>query len=899
MEKNKNAKTKNNLDFAPYTFSAKEAFSVFNTCENGLSEQEAQKRLEKNGKNELEQAKKKSKLKMFFKQFADLMIIILFVAAIISAVVAITQKEYSDLIDVGIILFIVLLNAIIGFVQEDKAENSLEKLKKSSQPYAKVIRGGVICSVKTTDVVVGDVILLEAGDICCADVVLIESASLKCDESSLTGESVEVLKFAGDGLKKGTSVGERTNMVHSNSVIIYGRAKGIVVATGMNTELGKIANLLSSSKDELTPIQQKLNWLGKFITYGVLIIAVLIFVINICTDPMHDFVKPLMIAIAIAVAAIPESLPAVITIIMAMGVSRMSKKNAVIRKLHAVETLGSCQVICSDKTGTLTKNKMLVQGVFVDDELLTASSLEKVKSNGHFLNAVTLCNDCLIKKDSIIGDPTEVALVDFSMKFGISKTDYEKKYKRIAELPFDSNRKLMTTFNQVENQITAYTKGAPDILLTRCSKISINGEITPLNDEKRKEIEKIINKMASKGWRVLAVSYKVHTDEKFNLDDENDLVFIGLVGMRDPPRESTTEAVKLCRRAGMTPIMITGDHSVTAKQIAKEVGIWTKNSKILTGKELDAMTDKEYRKIVKDVTVYARVSPENKVRIVEMWKSLGKVVAMTGDGVNDAPSIKRADIGVGMGISGTEVTKSVADMILTDDNFATIVIAVKEGRRIYQNIQKVIQFLFGTNFVEVASLFIATIVFPELIFLMPLQILFINLITDSLPAIALSVEKSEPDVMDRPPRDKKENIFAGGLWQSMFVQILFQTFCVVGTFALVFAETGNNTLASTMAFLVLSISQLFHIFNVRSSHSIFKVNPFTNWILWLSVLLGLALNVLVVSIPALALVFGFTPLSITQWLVVLGIAITIIPVMELYKLCAYLIRKRKNKSNKK
>ena len=879
----------------PHTLSVGQAFSTYETTEQGLSSEEAQKRLSKYGANQLPKAKKKSKWVMFLKQFTDLMIIILFIASLVSATVAIIQQDYTDLIDVGIILFIVIMNAVIGFIQEDKTENSLEKLKKVSEPYTKVIRDGVVTKILTTEVVVGDVLILEAGDIACADVLLIESASLKCDESSLTGESHEVLKEVGATLSPEVPIGDRVNIVHSNSVIAYGRGRGIVVNTGIYTEIGKIAKLLNEPENEKTSLQQKLAWLGKFITIGVLLIAVIIFTVTISVDPAHNFIRPLMIAIAIAVAAIPESLPAVITIIMAMGVSRMSKKNAIIRKLHAVETLGSCQIICSDKTGTLTQNKMQVEGVWIDNQLLKSNQLMQIKDNLHFTNCLQLCNDSLLKKDGIVGDPTEVALIDFTSKMGYNKHEIEKKYIRIAELPFDSNRKMMTTFNKVGEEIIAYNKGAPDVLLTRCTRILIDGKVVKLTAEIQSEIEKRINAMASKGWRMLAISYKPHKKSSYNLDDENDLIFVGLVGMGDPPRETTAEAVRVCKSAGMMPIMITGDHAVTAKQIAKEIGIWGKDSKLLTGKELDKLTDAQYKKIIHEVTVYARVSPENKVRIVEMWKQLGKVVAMTGDGVNDAPSIKRADIGIGMGISGTEVTKNVADMILTDDNFATIIVAVKEGRKIYQNIQKVIQFLFGTNFVEVASLFIITLMYPHLIFLLPLQILFINLISDSLPAIALSVEKPEHDIMVKPPRDKKQNIFAGGMWQSMLVQIIVQTALVVGTFAVVLQQTADNTLATTMAFIVLSISQLFHIFNVRSSHSLFRVNPFTNWIMWLSVFVGFALNIIVVTVPALATVFGFEPLSFVQWAICIGLSVLILPSMEVYKAIVFAIRKHKDR----
>ena len=882
----------------PYTLDEKQILKEYNTTKKGLSSTQAKERLQKYGKNELAKVKKASKLKMFFKQFCDFMIIILLVAAIVCAVVAVVEKEYSDLIDVGVILAIVIINAIIGFVQENKAENALSQLKKISQPVATVMRYGKIIDINATDVVVGDILVLEAGDVCCADVYLLESASLKCDESSLTGESSEVEKFVSSGLPKDTAVGDRTNIVHSSSVVTYGRGLGVVVATAMDTELGKIATMLQEDEKETTPIQEKLNSLGKIITIGVLAIAVIIFIINIVIKTEPDYIQALMVSIAIAVAAIPESLPAVITIIMALGVSNMSKKKAIIRKLHAVETLGSCEIICTDKTGTLTQNKMQVEGAYFNSQLYELKKIKQMPQNQHFLNCMQLCNDCYFEESKFKGDPTEVALVEFAFNLGFDKTKTELEFPRIAELPFDSNRKMMTTFNKVNNKVYAYTKGAPDVLLQHCSKILIDGKIVNLTKTIKTKIEQENENMCAKGWRVLALSYKPHSSKTFMLEDENDLVFLGLLGMRDPPRDSTLQAVKTCRSAGMVPIMITGDHAATAKQIAKEVGIWNENSIILTGKELDALSDEEYLKIIKQVSVYARVSPENKVRIVEMWKKLGKVVAMTGDGVNDAPSIKRADIGIGMGISGTEVTKEVADMVLTDDNFATIIIAVKEGRKIYTNIKKTIQYLFGTNIVEVLSLLIATIFFPQLVFLLPLQILYVNLVSDSLPAIALSVEHSEKDIMKQPPRSKKEGIFTSNMVGAMIVQAIFQTLSIVLVFDFAYNLTGSNAEATTMAFVCLALSQLIHVFNVRTEHSIFVSNPFRNWILWFAVLLGGGLSILIVSVPAIANVFGLVPLSAIEWLVIFAVSFAIIPVMEIYKLIYHAIKKHKNKKSK-
>lgn len=894
----KRQRTKNEfLGNIPHTLTKQKAFKLFETSKNGLTVQEAQKRLEKFGKNELEQNKKTNKFVLFLKQFCDLMIVILFVAAIVSAVVALVQKNYSDLIDVAIILGIVFLNAVIGFIQENKAESSLEKLKKISEPYVKVVRDGQVTKILKTEVVVGDIILLEMGDIACADILLLEANSLKCNESHLTGESEEVLKLCDITKPKDTPLAERNNIVFANSSITYGRGLGLVVRTGMDTEIGKIATLLTKEKKEQTPLERKLGFLGKFLTFSVLIIAVVIFVLSISIDPSHDFMKPLLLAIAVAVAAIPESLPSVITIIMALGTNRLAKKNAIIKKLHAVETLGSCQIICSDKTGTLTQNRMKVEGVFCDGKLLEGDKLIDAKNNKHFLNSLALCNDCITKLDKILGDPTEVALVEFVAGLGMSKQNFEQKYIRVAELPFDSNRKLMTTYNLVEKGVIAYTKGAPDILISRCNKILKDEKISKLDETEKQEIEKLISKMASKGLRTLAFAYKKHTSEKYELENENELIFLGFVAMRDPPRETTNDAVRVCKNSGMKPIMITGDHAITAKAIAKEVGIWESDSLLLTGKELDALTDAQYRKIINRVSVYARVSPEHKVRIVNMWKSFGHVVAMTGDGVNDAPSIKAADIGIGMGQGGTEVTKEVADMVLTDDNFSTIIIAVKEGRRIYHNIQKVIQFLLGTNFVEVASILIATIFCPQLIFLLPLQILFINMITDSLPAIALSVEEAEPDIMNEKPRSKTENIFGGGMWQKMVVQMIYQTILVVLTFVITYNLTQNNTLATTFAFVTLSLSQLFHIINVKSSQTIFRKHGLKNTLMWVSIILGLLLNVLVVSIPQIAEVFGLVPLLWWQWLVVVGLSLTIIPIMEVYKFIVKKIKQSKQNKN--
>ena len=873
----------------PFGMNLERIFREYDTSRAGLSQTEAEERLKNNGKNELVQKKKKSKFAIFLNQFKDFMQIILIISALVTAVIAFVQGEYIELIDAGIILAIVILNAFIGFFQECKAEDALNKLKDMSSPTAKVLRDGEIVEIPATNVVVGDVIYLEAGDVICADCYVMESHSLKCDESALTGESIDVEKRADEILGNGTALGDRVNMLHSSTVVTYGRGYGVVVAVGMDTEIGKIARLIEAQEEEMTPIQQKLKKLGKGITYGVVLIALLVFMVNMAIGK-NDFVETLMLAIAIAVAAIPESLNTVITIILSMGVSRMSKRNAIVKKMHAVETLGSCNVICSDKTGTLTQNKMNVESVFFES-LMEGSNLDKENAQ-NFLNCMYLCNDTKIKDNELLGDPTETALVEYCMNLGVNVNKERKEKKRINEIPFDSNRKMMTVICKVADKIISYTKGATDVVLGRCNKVLENGKVKNLSEDDRAKILGTIEDLSLKGLRLLAFAYKDKRDSNLDGKEENEMIFLGLVAMRDPPRESSFEAVRVCCEAGIKPIMITGDHALTAKSIAQEIGIYKEGDRILTGAELDELSDDEYKEILPTVSVYARVSPQNKVRIVECWKSVGAVVAMTGDGVNDAPSIKSADIGVGMGKVGTEVTKNVADMVLVDDNFSTIVNAVEEGRKTYSNIKKVIQFLFGTNFVEVLSILLVTILFPALGFFTALQILFINLITDSLPALSLSVEKAEKDLMKKPPREKKEKLFAGVLG-SMVIQVIWQTACVVLTFALCMQMTGDNALAVTMAFAVLSLSQIFHLFNVRCEKSLFVNNIFTNKVFWFTIFLGILINIAVVMIEPIAGVFGLVAMNFMQWGMVFLIAFSIIPVIEIYKWIKYLITKRK------
>ena len=875
----------------PFAMDLETVLQEYDTSLNGLSNAEAKKRLGLYGKNELVGEKKKSKIAIFFSQFKDLMQIILIISAIVTAIIAVVQYNYWDMIDCVIILVIVIINAVIGFCEEIKADDALQKLKDMSIPVVKVYRNGKLIEIETQDVVVGDVIYFESGDVICADCYVAQSFSLRCDESTLTGESIEVEKKADVVLERGTPLAERVNMLHSGAVITYGRGFGIVVATGMQTQMGQIASMIDKAEEELTPIQQKLQDLSRVITYGVLMIAFLIFVINVGLGT-SNVVNSLLLAIALAVAAIPESLTTVITIILALGVSTMSKKNAIVKHLHAVETLGSCQIICTDKTGTLTQNKMNVEYIYANNKLYDKEQMMTIRAT-KLLNCMLLCNDTIIT-EKLSGDPTETAIIASLQKILKDSFETRESYPRKDEIPFDSVRKMQTTINLVNGNIYAFTKGATDEILEKCTQIEILGRVENLTKEFKDNIQAQIQDLSSKGLRIIAFAYKLKAKPVVDEQDESKMIFLGLVAMRDPPRETTAQAVKICREAGIKPIMITGDHALTAKTIAKEVGIYNDGDIILTGAELDKLSDLEYDRILPYVTVYARVSPGNKVRIVDAWKKAGKVVAMTGDGVNDAPSIKAADIGVGMGKVGTEVTKSVADIVLADDNFDTIVEAVSEGRKIYSNIKKVVQFLLGTNFVEVLSILLVTLIYPSLGFLTALQILFINLVTDSFPALSLSFEKAEKDAMKVPPRPRNEGIFSG-VWRAMGIQIIFQTACVVATFAICMSITNDNALATTMAFAVLSLSQIFHLINIRHEHSIFVSNPLSNKPYWLTLIFGVLVNVLVISIIPIAQVFGFVGLTFAQWMIVVGISIAIIPVMEIYKLVKYLIKRQQNK----
>ena len=867
---------------------------------DGLSSAEAEARLAKNGKNKLAEGKKESLFRRFLKQLAEPMTIILLVAAVISAGVEIyngvSSGHWEFPADVVIIMAVVLINAILGVFQESKAEKAIEALQEMSKAQSKVIRDGRQISIPSEDLVVGDIIVLEAGDAVPADARIIECASMKIEEAALTGESVpvdkkeEVLTADATG---DVSLGDRKNMVFMGSTVVYGRGKAVVTSTGMDTEMGKIADALAQAEEGKTPLQIKLAGLSKILTYLVIGICVVIFGVQLIRDGIgfDSVLNSFMIAISLAVAAIPEGLATVVTIVLSIGVTNMSKRNAIIRKLTAVETLGCTQIICSDKTGTLTQNKMTVVDHYGEEEALLA-------------NAMSLCSDAEfdVKENTAIGEPTECALVNYAEKLGLSKNTQKDLFVRIGEVPFDSGRKMMTTVHKTENgALVQFTKGAPDEILGRCTSALIGGKAVAMTDKIRADILGANKAMADRALRVLAAAKKDLSAAPTVYESdavENDLCFIGLVGMIDPVRPEVKPAIDECRSAGIRPIMITGDHKDTAVAIAMELGIITDASQAITGAELNNISDEEFETAVEKYSVYARVQPEHKTRIVNAWRKKGKVTAMTGDGVNDAPSIKNADIGVGMGITGTDVTKNVADMILADDNFATIVSAVGEGRRIYDNIRKAIQFLLASNLSEVLSIFFATLIGFSIF--QPVQLLWINLITDCFPALALGMEKPEADVMKREPRDSKEGIFAGGLGFAVFYQgALVTIITLVSYFIGHWFETGNFEITdsvhgTTMAFLTLAMCEVFHSFNMRSLNgSIFTMKGQNKW-LWGAGLLSLILTSVVVLIAPLADIFGMVAIGWEEYLIAMALGFLIIPIVEIAKLFHRLHEKKKN-----
>lgn len=841
----------------------------------GLSEEEAQKRFERYGPNNLKEKKKESIFVKFIKQFNDFMIITLIIAAIISAVVSKLNGE-ADYIDSIIIVAIVIFNAIMGLVQEQKAEKSLEALKKMSAPNAKVRRNGRVQEIDATMVVPGDIVILEAGNYVPADCRLINSYNLKIEESALTGETIPSLKDSSKILKENTAMGDLCNMVFATTIVVNGHGEAIVVETGMNTRVGKIAGMIIEDESPETPIQKKLAEVGNILAIACIIICVLIFVIGIFKK--IPIIEMFMTSVGLAVAAIPEGLPAIVTIMLSIGVTKMAKKNSIIRKLPAVETLGSSSVICSDKTGTLTQNKMTVTEV--------RNCFGRANSNERkfIFELGTMCTDTTEEringKLGFVGEATEVAISNAAMEEGVSKSFLYDEMKRINDIPFDSIRKMMTTIHKYGNRYRIITKGAPDVLLKRCSNCYSGGQIVPIFS-KKDDINEQNNQMAEKALRVIAVAYKDVEKLPEMQDVEKDLIFCGLIGMIDPPREGVKEAVRTCRRAGIKTVMITGDHLQTAKAIAKELGILKRGDLAIDGETLERMSQHELEQNIMDYSVFARVSPEHKVRIVKAFQSTGAVVAMTGDGVNDAPALKNADIGIAMGKGGTDVAKNAADMILLDDNFVTIVEAVKQGRNIYDNIKKSIHFLISTNIGEIVTIFFGLVLGIKSP-LLAIQLLWINLVTDSLPAIALGLEKEEENIMSRLPRNPKKNLFADGLWWKIMIEG-----AMLGIFTLLAFSIGNRLysveVGRTMAFLTLGILELVHSFNIKSEESIFKIGVFENKYLIGALVLGVILQVIVVVVSPLAQIFSLVPLTGIQWLYTVLIAIAPIPIVEIQK----------------
>ena len=876
-----------------YLQSAEEVLRSQGSQQGGLTSQEAAVRLEKHGPNRLQEAKKITNLQRFLQQLKDPMLLILMAAAAVSAVTSILSGE--KLTEVIIILAVVLLNAVLGVVQESKAEAAIEALQTMTAATSKVLRDGKITVLHSADLVPGDVVLLEAGDAVPADGRLLESASLKIEEAALTGESVPVNKTAETISAEGdVPLGDRKNMCYMGSTVVYGRGSAVITATGMDTEMGKIAGVLARTEQEETPLQRKLTQLGKTLSYLVLAICIFIFVFDLLVEgdySLEAILKTFMVAVSLAVAAIPEGLATVVTVVLSIGVTNMSKRGAVIRRLTAVETLGCTQVICSDKTGTLTQNKMTVVDHTGPQRLLAT--------------AIALCSDAAWTEEGAQGEPTEAALVNFAAETGLKKPLLEEQQPRVAEAPFDSSRKMMSTVHQIDGGFIQYTKGAPDEVLRLCTGYIEDGEMRPMTEEKRRAILLENKAMADRALRVLAAAQRSWGDklpEDISPETlEQDLCFIGLAGMIDPVRPEVKDAIHQCRKAGIRPVMITGDHKDTAVAIAKELDILDSADQAITGSALNDLTDEELAEAVPRYSVYARVQPEHKVRIVSAWKKRGAITAMTGDGVNDAPSIKTADIGVGMGITGTDVTKNVADMVLSDDNFATIVGAVGEGRRIYDNIRKTIQFLLASNMSEVLGVFTATLLGFTL--LGPVHLLFINLITDCFPALALGLEKAEPDVMDRPPRDSHDGIFAGGLgldilYQGVLITVITLASYIIGHCVEVgYFEmpSGVSPHGMTMAFLTMSMCEIFHSFNMRfQRRSIFSGRSH-NKVLWAAMLGSLLITTLVLEVGPIADAFGFTPVGWAEYGIALALAVLVIPVVELVKFFQRRAAKKKHK----
>ena len=871
-----------------YTQGVEEVLKSLDTSIDGLSTAQAKERLDAYGYNELDEGEKRSLLSKFIDQFKDLMIIILLVAAALSII---TEGRHG-LTDACIIFAVVVLNAAFGVYQEGQAEAAIEALKNMSSPMARVRRDGNVVEIDSRELVPGDIVLLEAGDVVPADMRLIEAASLKIEEAALTGESVPVEKDITETVEAEAGIGDRVNMCYQNSNVTYGRGTGVVTNTGMYTEVGKIADMLANADESQTPLKQSLEQLSKTLTYLIIAIALVTFLVSVFIRGEQPL-EGLMVAVALAVAAIPEGLPAIVTILLSLGTTTLAKRNAIVRKLPAVETLGSTEIIASDKTGTLTMNQMTVEKVYTNGQLQNADT--ELGADNTTLRIMTFANDTKIDPDGkLIGDPTETALVQFGLDHNFDVREVLKSEPRVAELPFDSDRKLMSTIHkEPDGSYFVAVKGAPDQLIKRVTRIEINGEVRPITDEDKQAILAINKDLAKQALRVLMMAYKT-TSEIPTLESEvveSDLIFSGLVGMIDPERPEAAEAVRVAKEAGIRPIMITGDHQDTAEAIAKRLGIIDPNDtedRVITGAELNELSDEEFQKVFKQYSVYARVSPEHKVRIVKAWQNEGKVVAMTGDGVNDAPSLKTADIGIGMGITGTEVSKGASDMVLADDNFATIIVAVEEGRKVFSNIQKSIQYLLSANMAEVFIIFFATLFGWDV--LQPVHLLWINLVTDTLPAIALGVEPAEPGIMTHKPRGRQSNFFDGGVFGAIMYQGVFQTILVLAVYGwgLVFPEHHTQAEihadALTMAYATLGLIQLLHAFNVKSVYqSVFKVGLFRNKTFNWAIPVAFILLMATIVVPGFNNLFHVSHLSFTQWLAVMVGSFLIVVLVEIVK----------------
>lgn len=895
---------------------------------NGLDTLDAQNRLNSGGKNLIVGKKKKSEFVKFLRQFKDVLIIVLLVSCIVSMVIGIIEKSVNEFIDAGIILLVVFINAIIGYIQEHKSEKAMQALKNLTKPYCKVVRDGKVVKIKSEEVVVGDIVVLEAGDIVPADVRLTETNSLKIEESALTGESVACEKEANLVLDEKTVLNDRKNMAYMGSVVTYGRGIGVVVGTGMQTEIGKIASALDEIKDETTPLTKRIKVTSLWLTGIVLVIALIIFIVGILTGA--NIFPSFTMAIAVAVCAIPEGLPTCVTVTLSMGVKRMSEQRAIVKTLPAVETLGSTEIICTDKTGTLTLNKMTVKKAFFFDDCLkdfnslnfavqnvNASTIKLQKKEEKavklyetnktlqlFLTGMVLCNDVQIKLENdnltCIGDPTEVALVHLGYRFGANKELLEGKFSRVGEVPFESDRKMMSTVNNVNGERYVFTKGALDSVLDRCKYVLKDGKKFKLTEKYREEIVKQNSLLASDALRVLAFAYKKEEEnlKHYTSDNtENDLIFVGLIGMIDPPREEVATSIKTCKEAGITVVMITGDNKDTAFAIGKELGISQDKKEVISGAELDKFSEDDWKSKIQNYHIFARVSPEHKVKIVKALKANDKIVAMIGDGVNDAPAIKVVDIGVGMGITGTDVTKEAADMILTDDNLSTVVGAVKEGRKIYQNILKIIEFLLGTCFAELFAISLITCIFRDHTFFTPVLLLWINFVSDTFVGLALGFEKAEDDIMKNKPVKTSGNLFKGKVGFNIFCSAIFVSIVLIVLY-IVLDEVFHlqSEFVTTVCFIYLVFTELFHAYNLKSdTQSLFHKNPFDNKVLNYGFLLSALLTIIVVllPVPAIQTAFGTMMIDWWGWLLAIGLALLIIPYIELVKVIVRYVKKRK------